>query len=153
MFSQRSWRGAGLWSLGLLLVTGLAHAQMALMDVWIAEPPPGAQTVAGYLTLENSGSQSRFLESVSSPQFARVEIHRTTIVDEVARMKIQTRLEVSAGERLMFEPGGYHLMLIEPGVRLIRGAQVALSFEFDDGFILKHAAEVRRLDDPVIHHH
>ena len=49
----------------------------------------------------------------SSPQFEMVEIHRTEIVDGMARMIPQDRLPVPAGGSVTLEPGGLHLMLIQ----------------------------------------
>jgi copper(I)-binding protein len=156
MKASRVRKTLGALLLGWVLSGGTVQADLRLLDAWIPEPPPGARILAGYLTLENTGPMSRFLVAVSSPQFARVELHRTVVTDDIARMEAQSRLEVPAGARLTLEPGGYHLMLFDPSTRLEGGMQVDLTLEFDDRSALTHAVEVRRLHEAGgqgQHHH
>lgn len=116
-------------------------------DPWIRLAPPGAGMLAGYLVLENPGDRSLELTSVSSPAFASAEIHRTEIIDGVARMIAEPRISIPAGERLVFEPGGRHLMLHGPVSALAEGQQVPLELAFSDGTILSLKATVRRSHD------
>lgn len=115
-----------------------------VVDPWIRQAPPGARMMAGYLVLENPGDQPRELVAVSSPDFASIEVHRTEIVDGVARMIPEPDLTVPAGGRVVFEPGGRHLMLHGPARDLSEGDSVALSFGFADGGRIDLAAPVRR---------
>jgi periplasmic copper chaperone A len=139
--------------LGWALGAGAVHADLTLLEAWIQEPPPGSRILAGYLVLENSGPESHFLVAASSPQFSRVELHRTVVSDDIARMEPQSRLEIPAGARLTLEPGGYHLMLFEPSMRLETGMQVDLRLEFDDRSALTSAVEVRRFGQAGGHAH
>lgn len=155
MNARRVRKTLGALLLGWALGGGTVQADLSLLDAWIPEPPPGARILAGYLTLENSGPESRFLVAVSSPLFAHAELHRTVITDDIARMEAQSRLEIPASGLLTLEPGGYHLMLFDPSTRLAAGMQVDLTLEFDDRSSLTHAVEVRRLHDAGGHgqHH
>jgi periplasmic copper chaperone A len=146
-------KALGAVLLGWALGNGAAHADLALLDAWIPESPPGSRILAGYLTLENSGGEDRALVKVASPHFARVEMHRTVIADDVARMEVQSRLDVPAGARLEMQPGGYHLMLVEPVARMERGMQVEVTLEFDDRSALTYAVEVRSHHGVGPHHH
>jgi hypothetical protein len=119
-----------------------------VVDPWIRLAPPGARMMAGYLVLENPGDQPQELVAVSSPDFASIEVHRTEIVDGVARMIPEPDLTVPAGGRAVFEPGGRHLMLHGPARDLSEGDTVALSFGFADGGRIDLTAPVRRGSDP-----
>lgn len=140
---------AGLLALfGSLALAGCAPGPAGdpprVVDPWIRMAPPGAGMMAGYLTLENPGEQPLELVAVSSPVFSSVEVHRTEIVDGVARMIAEPALTVPSGGRAVFEPGGRHLMLHGPARELGEGETVALAFGFADGTRIDVQAPVRR---------
>lgn len=76
-------------------------------------PTPGvALTAITYLTISNAGSISDRLLAVDAPDFEDASLHRTEIVDGVARMRSQADgVVVEPGQTVLFEPGGYHIML------------------------------------------
>jgi copper(I)-binding protein len=83
-------------------------------DVVVTAPAAGMPMAAGYLRIGNrSGSDIR-ITRVSSPEFGAVEMHETIIEDGVARMRAITALEIANGDTMVFEPGGKHLMLMQP---------------------------------------
>lgn len=143
MTPPRLQRGLTGLLIALLLNLSGAQGELQRVDGWIAEPPPGSLILAGYLTLQNPGTESRSLVGISSPQFSRVEVHRTVIVDGLARMEALPRIDIPVGGRLNMQPGGAHLMLIDPVARLERGERVKLHLEFDDGSAQVVVLEVR----------
>ena len=72
-----------------LLISACGEPQPPLVasDVDIARPMPGMKMSAGYLVLTNNTDEPIRITSVSSPQFAAVEIHETKIEDGIARMR------------------------------------------------------------------
>lgn len=134
------------------LAAGPAPADVTVQDAWIAEPPPGAPAAAGYLTLVNPGEAPRALVAAASPACERVELHRTRVVDGVARMRPLERLEVPPGGSARLEPGGAHLMLMRPqGLKV--GQTVLLELRFADGERLEVQAPVRRREGHGHSHH
>ena len=123
-----------------------------IKDPWIRLAPPNAGMLAGYLVLENPGARPLELVAVSSPDFASVEVHRTEIVDGVARMIAEPALTVPPGGHAVFEPGGRHLMLHGPARQFDEGERVALEFLFADGAQLAFEAPLRRGPDGGHHH-
>lgn len=133
------------WPLLFLLCLPMAvAAELHIDDPWIKEAPPGTRVMAGYLQLENRGTEPQALTSVTSPAFDRIELHRSVIEDDVVRMQSQATVTVSPGDSVTFEPGGYHLMMYDPRDRLTAGEQVELLFGFANGRELRITAEVRR---------
>jgi len=118
-----------------------------VVDPWIRLAPPGAGMMAAYLVLENPDEKPRELVAVSSPAFSSVEVHRTEIVDGVARMIAEPALTVPPGGRAVFEPGGRHLMLHGPARDLGEDDTVAIAFEFADGARVEIQVPVRRRAD------
>jgi periplasmic copper chaperone A len=142
-------------ALALIVGSSFAQAEVRLVDGWIPEAAPGSRIFAGYLTLENTGSEARSLVRLSSLHFARVELHRTVLVDGLARMEALSRLDLPDGERLTMQPGGYHLMLIDPETPLGRGEKVEITVEYDDRSVQRLLLEVRPRPDtgPTDHRH
>lgn len=99
-------------------------------------PLPGREFSAAYLTLHNHSQAAITIQQVSSPEFAKVEIHESVTVDDVIRMRRLDSLTLDAGTSTQFVSGGKHLMLIEPVSALAPGKAVTLHFEYDAGGIL-----------------
>lgn len=99
-------------------------------------PLPGSEVSAAYLTLHNHSQEALTIQQVSSPEFAKVEIHESMTVDDVIRMRRLDSLTLDAGTSTQFVSGGKHLMLIEPVSELAPGQSVTLQFEYNAGGIL-----------------
>ena len=131
---HRSLSRAGRRLLAALLLLGPALAGAAdtleIDHAWIREAPPGAPMMAGYLCLNNTGDTSVTLTGVDSPAFEFVMMHRTEMVNGMARMAHQGKVVVPAGKRVCFEPGGLHLMMPAPEPRLVAGDTVELVLQF-----------------------
>ncbi len=66
------------------------------------------------MTLTNNSDEPIRITKVSSPQYGLIEMHETTIEDNVARMRRFDELAVKPGESLRLQRGGIHLMLMQP---------------------------------------
>lgn len=132
-----------------------AHSIVA-EAAWIREAPPGGSPLAGYMTLKNIGQESVKLTGVTSPLFARIEIHQSRIEGDVAKMEQKNSLTLKSGQSLSLAPGGYHLMLFNPERELRAGDRVSLTLNFKDQEPLTINAELRSLripDTDHSHHH
>jgi copper(I)-binding protein len=117
----------------MTLATAGAAAQSALTvtGAWSRATPPGTTVGAAYLVIDNRGSRSDRLLSVSSPRATRVEVHATVHDGDTARMKRVDPLHVGARERIELAPGGMHLMLMGLDAPLREGEQVPLVLRFE----------------------
>jgi copper(I)-binding protein len=106
--------------------------------------PAGVSSTADYMTIENRSRESRRLVSVTSPQFARAEMHETRIEDGMARMRPVEALELPPGERVALAPGGVHLMLFDPVSALAPNTHATLRLTLDNGWLFEVEAEVPR---------
>lgn len=87
---------------------------------------------AAYFMIENRGAMPVVLASVTSPVAGRAEIHRTVVEDNVARMEpMEDGVEIAPGETFSFEPGGYHVMLLDLVKDLQAGDYFALTLHFE----------------------
>lgn len=121
-----------------------AELPIVVEAAWVREGPPVAKTLAGYLILRNRSETSVSVRAARSDDFDRVEFHRSMLVDGVARMTREARVEIPARGQIAFEPGGRHLMLIGPAKVLKSGDAIKLILVLDDGREIQFAASVRR---------
>lgn len=153
-----------LASLSLILVACGKAPEAVLPEISAARislPPPGAPMAAGYFELRNPGTMSVSLHAVSSPAFGAIEIHETVEVDGMSRMRQMEKVAIPGGERVSFEPGGRHLMLMAStlGADAPTAIPVELHFQAADGTALRLATSFavesagERADDHAHHHH
>ena len=140
----------------LLLVAFLIAPRawsVEIEEAWMRAMPPGQPTAAAYLTLYNPGDAPAILVAASSPLAARVEVHRSSQIDGMWRMRRLDKLEIPPGSRVTMGPGDVHLMLFEVSRSLREGESLPVTLQFDDGESASVEAEVRQLDAGGAHHH
>ena len=97
-----------------------------------------------YLTLINEGREADRLIRVRSDVAEAVELHQTKIEGGVMKMQpVVGGVEVPAGERMAFKPGGYHIMLIGLKRDLKVGDRFAVTLEFEKSGVVTVESEVR----------
>lgn len=133
-------------SVFILFNSALAAEQTSLMihEAWVNLPPPGTDVTAGYCMIHNTGSTDVKLVKVSSPDFGRVEMHRSTVINGMASMAQQDSITIPANGAVTFKPGDYHLMLFQPRQPLTAGGKVTLSFQFADSSHIEATATIRQ---------
>lgn len=94
------------------------------------------------MALESSGSPNRLVEA-ATPAAHAVEIHTHVVEGGMSRMIRLPELALPAGETVLLEPGGLHLMLIDIAAPLAPGTKVALSLRFATG-------ETVELEVPIV---
>lgn len=130
----------------LMLVSGSAMAELKLQgaNAWIRLAPPGTPMLAGYVELKNLGEQPLKLKGGQSGAFGVVEIHRTEEVDGMSRMRQVPLLEIAPGETVKLQPGGLHLMLMQPTREFSEGASIVIDILDENDEPLPVAFTVRR---------
>jgi len=132
-----------------ILAGGLAACsakELRIYDAFIPEAPPRVSALAGYMTIDNGSAQLRSLVGATTAAFERIEIHNTVYEKDsgLARMIRQQRVDIQPQGTFLFEPGGYHLMLIHPRQALKHGDSVPVTLLFADGLRLTVEFQVRR---------
>lgn len=133
----------------LLITAGLSGCSeepqipLVVSDVSVFAPLPGSKMSVAYMVFENFSDQPISINSVSSPQFGRVEMHETRIVDGIARMRSLDDLLVPAGASATLEENGKHLMLMQPLAALDLQDPVSLRISFGDSGLIIISAPLR----------
>jgi copper(I)-binding protein len=137
-----------------LVASQPAAAGLVVESPWVAEAPPTARVLAGYMRITNPGEAPVTVTAVSSPDFDSAELHRTVLEDGVASMQPVAQLEIPASGSITLEPGGLHLMLFNPRQPLQAGDTVTLILSHSDGACVTLSAPVvRRTGAGHDHHH
>lgn len=140
-------RHSALFFAGLLALAAapaMAAEGLTAHQAWVREAPPMARMLAGYVTLKNSTGHPMKITGAESPAFASVEMHRSIIKNGVAHMIKQDHVTIPANGKFSFEPGGYHLMLMQPKHALKAGDSVKMTLRLDDGRTLSFDMPVRK---------
>jgi len=115
----------------LPVVAQEASSVIVVKQGWSRATPAGTRVAVGYLTLTNTGKMADRLLSVSSPMAARVEIHESSVIDGIARMRPVDAMTVTPGTTVALKPGGLHLMLMQPHGRFAPGDKVPVMLVFE----------------------
>ena len=134
----------------VLLLSALvvrAENSVTITDAWIAEAPPSSGVNAGYMRVENTGQTTVTLLSVESPAFPEIEIHQSTIENNIASMEQIRRIDIAPEQQLNFAPGDFHLMLYNTGKSPQSGETIQLMLQFADGTSISVQAGVRKMSE------
>jgi copper(I)-binding protein len=129
--------------LGCSLI-GLAwqvSAQTQVQDAWVRATVAGQPSTGAFMTLQVD-SDSKLL-SVQSPAAKTVEIHQSTMKDDVMSMRQVESVALPAGKPVSFDPHGYHIMLIDLTAQVQEGSKVPLTLIVENAKGEKEAIEVQ----------
>jgi copper(I)-binding protein len=118
------------------LAAGQSRESLAVVRAWSRSTAPGASVGVAYFEIVNAGAADTLVR-IECPLAQRVEMHSTAIIDGMMQMRPTPTVEIPAGGRVVFKPGGLHAMLIELKAPLEEGRRVPLTLVF------RHAGSVR----------
>lgn len=123
----------------LLTACNKPPAGIRIDDAWVrasAVTSPMGETnnmpmTAAYLLITNDSHNTDRLLGAESAAARVVEIHQTVMQNDVASMQHMPSVEIPGGGTLKFEPGGYHLMLIDLQQPLAAGDEIEITLNFE----------------------
>ena len=99
---------------------------------WSRATPGGAKVGSGYMRIVNRGPEPDRLIGGTAAVAARVELHESSTVNGVARMRpVEGGLIIKPGETAELKPGGLHAMLVDLKRPLARGERLRGSLVFE----------------------
>ena len=114
---------------------GRDRDSVAIMNSWVREALPNAGVNAGYMTLFNVGDKDLTITKIESESFDSIEIHQMASVDGMMEMSEIKNMLIPAGQSVVLEPKGKHLMMMGPTKDFIEGQTVEMSLTFDTASI------------------
>jgi copper(I)-binding protein len=135
-----------------LLLGGMADAHeltvgdLQFIHPHILQPAATAQVAGGYLAISNEGAQPDRLVGVSSAIAKSVSLHQSRVdANGVASMSPVEALEIPAGDTVLLEPGGYHIMFMGLTGRFSEGDMLPVTLTFETA----GAIEMQFMVDPA----
>ena len=96
-----------------------------------ARPTVTGQQVGGaYMTLVNKGAADRLL-SATTAVAAAVQMHTMAMDGDVMTMREVDAVDLPAGQKVEFKPGGFHLMLMGLKAPLKLGDKFPMTLRFE----------------------
>ena len=138
----------------LLICTGsFAQAPLSFNQPWIAEAPPVSTVLAAYMEIVNSSDGPIIISSMESDDFRKIEFHKTSYEDDIAKMEHLPSLAIPAAASLTLEPGSYHIMLFGPVKKLLAGDSSTFTVTTSDKQQYQIIVPVKKSDTTHQHHH
>lgn len=134
--------------LSLLGMAWQVSAQSQVNDAWVRATVAGQPSSGAFMTLQ-ADTDSKLL-SVQSPVAKLVQIHQSSMKDDVMSMQQVESVALPAGKLVSFDPHGYHIMLMDLTAQIKEGDTVPLTLTVEntkgEKETIKVEAQARSLD-------
>jgi protein SCO1 len=121
-----------------------SSGSIQVVGAWSRATAPGASVGVVYFEVINSGPADTLL-TIESPAAQRAEMHATAGVGGIMKMRQVPSVDIPAGGRLAFQPGGLHAMLIGIKQPLKEGGRLPLTLVFRRAGNLRIEAAIQGL--------
>jgi len=132
----------GLFGAFSSVCAGTAADAVSVSDPHVRAMPPGQPTSLAYMGLKNNSDQDHAVVATEGTVARAVELHTHTMKDGMMHMHRVEKIDLPAGNMVMLQPGGLHVMLMGLKRDLVPGDNVTITLVFEDG-------SKKRLDIPV----
>ena len=103
-----------------------------ISNPFINKPFAGANSAAGYLIIRNKYDKEFNLLQVSTT-LGRAMLHKTTTTEEgVVKMEHIMKVNIPAGDELIMQPGGIHIMIMGISKPLLVGEEIPATLKFNN---------------------
>ncbi|MCP5411179.1 MAG: copper chaperone PCu(A)C [Alphaproteobacteria bacterium] len=127
----------------LLLIATPVLAQpsgLVVTDGWFRSLP-GKLPAGGYFNARSNSGAPIVITGAEAPGCASLMLHRSSDKGGMSHMEMVDKVTVPPGGTLSFAPGGYHLMCMNPSLKI--GTRVPVDLHLADGSKVVAAFDVR----------
>jgi periplasmic copper chaperone A len=142
---MRPFRTASLVAVLALIVAACGGGATALSidDAWGRPSPTSSSNAAFYMTITGGAEDDRIV-AAESAACGMVELHETTMTDGSMSMReLPGGIPVPAGETVVLEPGGMHVMCMNVQTPLTVGEAVEIQLTPENSEPITVQAEIR----------
>ncbi|MFM2034759.1 MAG: hypothetical protein RL459_24 [Pseudomonadota bacterium] len=113
-----------------ILAHNTVHAQdVSVQNAWARATVQGQKATGAFMTLTSRLGHK--LVSASSPVAGVTEVHEMKMEGEVMKMRaLEGGLDLPAGKAIELKPGGYHVMLMDLKLPVVKDSTVPLTLVF-----------------------
>jgi copper(I)-binding protein len=119
-------------ALVLALSCGALYAQtIKVTDAWVRATVPDQRATGAFMKIYARDGAT--LMGAASPVAGITQIHQMTLDGDVMKMRaLADGLKIPAGKTVELKSGGYHLMLLDLKLALVKDSTVPLTLVFKD---------------------
>lgn len=128
-----------LLSLSLMTLASHAAAQTVVENAWVRATVPGQASSGAFMTVTSADSK---LLNVQSPLAKIVQIHQSSMKNDVMIMQEVESVALPAGKPVVFDTNSYHVMLIDLTAQVKEGDHVPLTLIVEDAQGVKTSIKV-----------
>lgn len=114
---------------------------------WMSMAAVAGDPAAVYFTITNSGEESKMIAAADVAGAGSAALHEMGTWNLQPSMDEVLQLDVPAGESVAFEPGGLHVMAMEPGEELAVGGEAEVTLTFVRGDKCSFPVQIRAPGD------
>jgi len=117
--------------------------ELDVRNAWIREAPPVAKSHAAYMELLNNGDKGVDIISIVADDYGKTMLHKTIEKNGMAIMEHVDVLVIPPRDAVKLQPGGLHIMLMNPKRQLKSGDTVKITLMLDGDRYQEIMATVR----------
>lgn len=133
------------------MAQGAADA-VEISGAYVRAVPPGMPNSAAFMEIRNGSAEDRAVVGAESSVSEVAELHTHINDNGMMRMRQIDRIDLPAGETVVLQPGGLHVMLIGLKRQIKPDDQVRITLKLEDGSELAVDAPVRMLQMKMMKH-
>ncbi len=111
----------------------LQKKEIFVSNAWVQAMPPAQKVSAAYMIIANNSQKEVILASASSDIAGATEIHQMSEKNGMMNMAMVSNIHIPARGKVILQPGGYHMMLINLKKPVNKGDIVPITLHFQDG--------------------
>lgn len=104
---------------------------VTVLHPWARATPGGAKVGGAFLEIKTVAGKGDRLIAAHSPIAGTAEVHVHIMQDGIARMRRVEVIAIAGGKSIVFEPSGYHVMLMDLKQPLKEGDLIKLTLVFE----------------------
>ena len=116
-----------------------------ISDVWARAAAQGTNS-AIYFVIQNHNTEADELIGVASSVADAVEVHESKVEGDVMKMTRMESVTLESSQKVVFKPGGYHVMLIGLKQELKAGDEIEIKLQFKNSADITVKATVKAPD-------
>lgn len=118
--------------LGSAYARDYKHADLIINHPVARATPVNAPVSGGYMTITNNGAEADRLISATVDFAGDVQIHEMSMQGDIMKMRqLKDGLEIPAGEKVMLQPGSFHIMFMKLDKQLNEGETYKATLMFE----------------------
>ncbi|HUO53614.1 MAG TPA: copper chaperone PCu(A)C [Rhodoblastus sp.] len=122
--------------LAFLQAAGAGAAGVAVQHPWAMATPPKAVVGRAFMTLINETGEVDHLIGATTDVARTAEVSGFRIFDSVPNLRRLVNIDIPAGGKIVFSPGGYHILLRNLKRPLIAGETFSITLTFEKAGVL-----------------